>query len=284
MRIKTIMVLIVNIFVCSASMAYQVDGSLAEWGVDPGIDWIPNTSVYYWEEDSVNYANSGYVGPGYGGQPFDAEALYAAIEDSKLYISMVIGMPPQGSYPIWTQGGSPDTGAAYWYPGDLGIDVNGDGMYDFGIELTGHSDNTLNGQPGNGQYTYDPSKVGNIYYVTNSNGWNTGLANFGSLPTELNYRNSSSLILVGNTSVFYVQDDTPEHYIVETSFDISFLTFTATEDIMLHWAMTCGNDLADLMIPLGDIPFNPPSVVAEPASFVLICVALWGFFITKRNG
>ena len=134
---------------CTPLYAFQIDGNLSDWGVTPASDLNPNPGIASWIEDFVG--SGGYVGPAQGGQPYDLEAMYVAVENSNIYFAMVLGMPPEGSHGI-------PYSSNYFYPGDLAFDLNGDGNFEYGIEFTGHSDNTPNGGPANGEYTYEPEK------------------------------------------------------------------------------------------------------------------------------
>jgi hypothetical protein len=55
-----------------------IDGNFADWGIRNNgtvAGWTPNSGVLYTVEDQSN-ANGGYLSPGWGGQAYDAEALY----------------------------------------------------------------------------------------------------------------------------------------------------------------------------------------------------------------
>lgn len=247
----------------SGAQGIVIDGDLTEWGVTPNSDLIPTYGVSYWIEDSVG--SQGYVGPGYGGQSFDAEAIYAYLGQQDLYIAMVVGMPPGGAY---SNGG-------IYYPGDLALDMNGDGVYEYGLELTGWSGNSANGNTNHD--TYDPTKLGNLYRVLDSKGWNEGLPLSNKTETELNYRKMKSLELVGSTTVVYANSSIkPDSYIIETSIPYSLLDVIDGAGATLHWTMTCGNDIAEVtVIGFGETDFGPPSdtSVPEPATMLLCALA-----------
>ena len=74
-----------------------VDGNLADWGVKQNglaSGWIPNTGIHYTVEDQTGNANTRLT-PGYGGQAYDAEALYATVQGNKLFIALATGHNPR---------------------------------------------------------------------------------------------------------------------------------------------------------------------------------------------
>lgn len=272
-------ILVVPFIYCTSifAMNIDIDGNLNDWGVTPGSDYISSPEVSSWVEDSVDYAHNGYVGPGYGGQPYDFEAFYAFTDDLYLYVAMVTGMPPTGASPIFSQGGNPYT-QTYFYPGDLALDLNGDSFFEYGLELTGYSDNTLDGPAGNGQYSYAPQKKGNLYRVSDTNGWNKGLALSNYVNTELNYRSSSSLSYIGSTGVVYNKYGTTDHYVMETSIPLYYFNIDPGVDWTLQWTMTCGNDIGYLTVD------NPMDIttIPEPATLILLGLGMTGFLLRKR--
>jgi len=262
----------------SPIFSITVDGDLSDWGLVPGTDYDAYPGIHSWVEDFVDYNNNGYVGPGYGGQPYDFEGLYVSIEGDNMYVAMILGMPPTGSGAVSQPGGTPNN-SPFYYPGDLAMDLNGDGFFEYGLELTGHSDNTKGGVAGNGEYTYDPSKKGNLYRILNSHGWNKGLKISGYTEAEINHRREDALELAGNTQVEYLSSDDPEHYVVETFIPLQLLEYDPDSDFYLHWTQTCGNDMGDLFFSLPeDIP---PSIIPEPLTVLLMCFGLSGLFLKR---
>jgi hypothetical protein len=86
-----------------------VDGSAADWQFNYGVSGgYVNTDRYnvtqagttasgvsYVEEAGVG--SLGYLGPGYGGAPFDIKGLYFTSDASNFYFAAVVGMGPNGT-------------------------------------------------------------------------------------------------------------------------------------------------------------------------------------------
>ncbi|MBM3344171.1 MAG: hypothetical protein FJY56_18970 [Betaproteobacteria bacterium] len=78
-----------------------VDGNFADWGIQANgtvAGWTPNAGIRYTVEDQSN-ANGGFLSPGWGGQAYDAEALYItwgkkADNQTYLYLGMITGHNP----------------------------------------------------------------------------------------------------------------------------------------------------------------------------------------------
>ena len=82
-------------FACGASADIMVNGNLSDWGVTPGSQWHNSIGAFEWIEPQVG--NDGYVGPGYGGQRFNVEAMYAHADSNYLYYAIVTGFPEAGT-------------------------------------------------------------------------------------------------------------------------------------------------------------------------------------------
>jgi len=92
--------------------------SYGHWDLDAkalGLDY-----VNYCVEDYVGPPN-GQVGPGYGGQKCDVEAVYYGFDDSYAYFAIVTGFRREG----WLN----------LLPGDIAIDFDGDGKFEYGIDV-----------------------------------------------------------------------------------------------------------------------------------------------------
>ena len=98
--------------------------------------WKPTSGIFYTVEDQDN-SNGGYLNPGWGGQAYDAEALYAtwsthANGQTYLDIALITGHDPS----------TITNGSSSFGRGDFAIDFGRDGSWDFGI-LTANRSTTL---------------------------------------------------------------------------------------------------------------------------------------------
>jgi hypothetical protein len=139
---RTVAALAAAAVLLAAGSAFADSLFLANWGVDPYTgQWSPNPArlggIRYWSmsavEDDVNRStqldgghNYGYVGPGYGGQPFDAEAMYVALDARYLYLGVITGTPPSYTYNGQQNYGAPDPWRSRGYlAGDIFLTVGG---------------------------------------------------------------------------------------------------------------------------------------------------------------
>ncbi len=199
------------------AISISVDGSLGDWGLDTsnfgknGNNWDPGVAgVFVWQEDEVG--NNGYVGPGYGGQKYDVEAVFATFDAEYLYIAIVTGFPQEGT--------------SSWKAGDIAIDLGNDGSYDYAFAVVGH-DSVSAGE------LYKVSTWENVSYSAHSvsNPWRM----------EDGYYK-------GEGSLAYVDD--PDHsfprYFIEVGIPLSLFEETVHK-VKIHWTMECGNDYGEVV-------------------------------------
>jgi hypothetical protein len=103
-------------------LAFAAHGDVASWGVG-GLG-----------EDGPGLGD--YVGPGYGGQNYDVEAMYAFYDNVNpiaanqgLYVAVVTGFDPDGVR-NWSNGDPT------YLPGDLFFDFGSNGVYDLAVSTS----------------------------------------------------------------------------------------------------------------------------------------------------
>ncbi|MBF0331133.1 MAG: PEP-CTERM sorting domain-containing protein [Candidatus Omnitrophica bacterium] len=205
--------------------AFVVDGNLSDWGVTPGAwsgplnarvnssDWVPNAGIRSTVEDYDPIGN-GQVGPGWGGQNFDAEAMYAAYDSTNLYFAIVTGKNPGIE--------------SNERPGDIAFDFGSNGSYEYGIETVTR-----------GNFT-----AGNLYAV---NTWKTDPYWGTHTPTEMNTVNR----LLGVGSFIYTSTSYPgSHYVIEGSIAKSYFgsDWVSGTPFTMSWTQTCANDVINLQV------------------------------------
>lgn len=241
----------------ASALEITADGDLKDWlaaapmgSVD---DWTPKAGVKYMVDDEDTY----YLDPGYGGQEYDAEAIYVHKSTDYLSIAIVTGLSHDGPHR---------------YPaGDIAIDFNYDPnstarSFDVGIvtlDATGIGD------------------AGDVYDVTT---WNYGLwdapghegdptsTDFGlAHPTSI-----ASGDRLGSVNFFYgdyqYYGKTPKlgayagsHYVIEALIPTSLLVgFDLNNSFFVHWTMLCANDYVEV---------DPPAVPV-PATLSLLLLGL----------
>ena len=105
----TAMVMMMAIGTTSA-VDYKIDGNLTDWGVTPFVDWAPDseTAAYVVEDyDGTNPSERPL-----GGEAYDIEAMYFDSNGTDAFFAVV---------------------TSFRYTGDLGIDLNNDGVCEYGI-------------------------------------------------------------------------------------------------------------------------------------------------------
>lgn len=227
--------------------AYTIDANLADWGVrrtGNANDWVPNAHVKAWSAEDQTGGLGTRLTPGYGGQAYDVEALYADYDSQYLYLALITGHSPL----------TPDSGGSY-APGDFAIDFGGNGSYEFGIETTGSNGNTRGG----------------VYAVST---WGAGLwgaANEG--PTSI-----LGGALLGLGDVAYTTSGvtdmgvyaTDKHFFYEARIPVSlFGAYWGDEFFAVDWTMNCAND----SLSLASVPGAP---IPEPGTLALLPLGLLG--------
>ncbi len=238
-----------------AHAAFVVDGNIDEWLANKATWAVSNPGIHSTVEDQTGGSNVRLM-PGYGGQAYDAEALFATIQGNKLYIALATGHNPLTA-----------TGGNNYGAGDFAIDFGRNGSYELGINFdrpTGTAAETF-------------GVLGGVYQVSN---WYYGLWNTAgnydpAHPDTSNPTAIKSGSLLGTASFAfstvgvtgYGAYAADQHYFYEMSVDLSLLTAAGWDGsaFNIHWTELCAND---------SIIVDPAYYVPEPGSLGLMLAAL----------
>lgn len=249
-----------------------VDGNMADWGLHANgtaANWTPNAGILYIVEDQSN-ANSGYLSPGWGGQAYDAEALYLTWGNNaqgvmSLFLALVTGHNPNTA----TAPGNNTFGR-----GDFAIDFGRDGSWDFGVLTknrtqglhTGDVVKTSNADWAKGLWS-SPGVLANTShpspYVTHVN---TG-TDVGNAKVVWNQISGGMGILGGNHWFYEVE-------IPVSAFGSYWSGNNPAKSFDVQWTMDCANDI---------ITLDPPIKVPEPASAALLLAGIGALAGQRRR-
>ncbi len=237
---------------------FIADGSLNEWGVTPGYDWDPFPGIISAVEDFLPEDDpEGRVYPGWGGQTFDAEAMYVKTDANNLYYAIVTGMPPEGAFGL--------------LPGDIFINFNNQG-FEYGIAVPDHysylptdaaSINAHNAPENGALYAVDPEidldwscweqetwlnlgdidipvKIHDYIYYADGNYEGKKGAQYLAGGT-FDYSKFVLTIMPSSTPGAAGTDDV--RYVIEGSVPIEAFGTDWGKSFEMVWSQTCGNDI-----------------------------------------
>lgn len=275
------------------------DGKLNDWGLfanftNQRTTWLPdgsnggkttqNGNTYYTASGNYTYGvyqiyyaiedytggGDGWVNPGWGGQKYDAEALYVTWDAANLYIALVTGHDPNTKQnPREESFSAGDFALNFWNGAD-------DKTYEFGIR-TPHQKNNIN----------DPSKpfTTSVYKTTNAD-WltQTWVGSVGTAVTSLDMSQLTAQDRLGQASMSIkkspnrIGPGSGSHWIYEISVakDLFGDAFKNNSGLNVSWTMNCANDIITVEDDL-------PVTVDEPPVWAMLGLTLPVAFWRRRR-
>jgi hypothetical protein len=240
-----------------ASAGLVLDGNLDDWQINRTTLVSALPGVHSTIEDSTGGTDVRLY-PGWGGQAYDAEALYATIQDGSLWIALITGHN-------WKYAG--------YGAGDFAIDFGKNGSYDLGI-------NVIPGGFGvaGGVYSHPTWALGL---------WNTAGVYDPAHPDPAHPTSLTGGTLLGSAQYKYTDPNSggvagygayqsDKHYIYELSVDVGLLRQAGWDGsaFNIHWTENCAND---------SIMVDPGKSVPEPGSMVLLGAGMIGLIGVRRK-
>ncbi|MCA3179236.1 MAG: PEP-CTERM sorting domain-containing protein [Burkholderiaceae bacterium] len=265
--------------------------------------WLPTApGVRYQIEDQ---STGGKVGPGYGGQPYDLEAMYLQVVGNTLYITGVSGNVDNPATMFPTASGSCASGNCRNFGiGDFFIGQGTNTAFKpyAAIETTGLRFSMDGGgfttgwnrELAQGRVVQVAGTVGNGSTAPNAIGWETGLNSWGAnfkpgAPTQIA---ATGYTPTAYTATFHWEVSGAHSFyqaVVDLNAFSSAIPGGLTNAFTVHWGEICGNDFLqwDPMRPSADgipgLSGVTSSQVPVPSSLALLGLGALGFASARRG-
>ncbi len=237
--------------VCYALLSLQTSNARAL----PLIDG--NFNTVEWAEHYTD--SNGVVGPGVGGQAYDAERLGLYFDNSHVDFGLQTGFDLALGR---------NYGNLHFNPGDIAINVDGDSFYEYAIDFSvaGASvvytlvDMTKAGATWTAPYYAQHASAGPFdatYAAADIVGTFSGA--YGNFAPGQRIADN---VVNANANLLYSN-------VIEGSFDLALLSLYTGGPMTMHWTMQCGNDVITRTSEQTPVP--------EPATMFLFGTGLVGF-------
>ncbi|MDW8324065.1 MAG: PEP-CTERM sorting domain-containing protein [Burkholderiales bacterium] len=269
---KTYSILLTGLLLCNVqahALTLTIDGSLGDWGINPA-NWLPaDPRIQYKIEDQTGAASNYYLGPGWGGQAYDAEALYAVILSNRLYVALVTGHDPRTVH---------NPAANSFGAGDFFIDFGKNGSYELAVNVnhrlpSGFETGFVEG----GVYRVTSHALGLFNEVDPD--YPVSPAYRPTYLTAGTYLGMAQLAYTTSPVTGWGARPSDPHYIYEWSVGLDLLQAAGWDGrsaFNIHWTMNCANDTIWLTSPV-------PQRVPEPATLALLPLGLAGLLSLRRR-
>ena len=265
MKIKTL--LFVPVFSLSALLAQNASATTITAFSDWGINASNLSSSTSGVQSTIEDQHDSYLDPGYGGQAYDAEAIYTTWDNDYLYVGVMTGRAQD---------------ATGWSAGDIAFDLGSDGSFEYGLVTSSQASNHPDGI----------GSPGDFYSVTD---WNYGIWTAPAVyntsvltPYKLAHPTSvkagtldgtATTFSYGSIGTGYGAWQTDTHYFISAAIDLDLLGGSAAlldDGFSMHWTANCNNDWVQLVV----------AAVPEPSILGLFSIGFIGLLssgISRRK-